>query len=144
MVDLLKANHTGRELSLMLSGRKPLAMFYAEISELPDEVLVPEQAFAEHVRAGTLVRAEITLESGYSSLLGRNARIRYVFFALAAEAWRIAAMSLLRESFAKSQCPWNESLERIEGTLLGYSDEEITERCIAMGLIRSETTRGSR
>jgi hypothetical protein len=143
-MNLLVANHTGRELSLMLSGTKPLAMFYAEISELPNEALIPEQAFAEHIRRGAFVRGEITLESGYSALLGRNAHIRYVFFALAAEAWRIPAMSLLRESFAKSKCPWNESLERFEGALLGYTDEEVTERCIAMGLIRRETTSGSR
>lgn len=143
-MDLLASNHTGRELSLMLAGRKPLAMFFVEISELPNEVLVPERAFAEHIESGRFVRGEITLESGYSITLGRNAHIRYVFYALSSEAWRIAAMSLLRESFAKSKCPWNESLERIEGTLLGYSDEEITARCIAMGLLRSEPTHGSR
>ena len=144
MVDLITANHTGRELALMLSGKKPLAMFYAERAELPNEVLIPEQAFAAHVMTEKIVRAEITLESGYSALLGRNAQIRYVFFALAPQAWRIDAMSLLRESFAKSRCPWNEALERIEGTLLGYSDEEITTRCVALGLIKNEATHGSR
>ena len=144
MVDLIAANHTGRELALMLTGKKPLAMFYAEIDELPNEVLIPEQAFAPYVISGQIVRAEITLESGYSALLGRNAHIRYVFFALAQQAWRISAMSLLRGSFAKSRCPWNEALERIEGTLLGYTDEEITTRCVALGLIKNEITHGSR
>ena len=119
MVDLISANHTGRELALMLSGKKPLAMFYAEISELPDESLIPDGAFAPYVTSGQFVRGEITLESGYSVSLGRNAQIRYVFFAPAAEAWRITATSLLRESFAKSHCPWNEALERMEGRLLG-------------------------
>ena len=144
MVDLIAANHTGRELTLMLSGKKPLAMFYAEIAELPNEVLIPEQAFAPHLTSGAIVRAELTLESGYSALLGRNAHIRYVFFARAQQEWRISAMSLLRESFAKSRCPWNEALERIEGTLLGYTDEEITTRCVALGLIKNEITHGSR
>jgi hypothetical protein len=32
----------------------------------------------------------------------------------------------------------------MEGTLLGYTEEEITARCIAQGLIRNETTSGSR
>jgi hypothetical protein len=144
MVDLISANHTGRELALMLSGKKPLAMFYAEISELPDESLIPEAAFAPHVSAGAFVRGEITLESSYSVSLGRNAQIRYVFFAPVQEAWRITATSLLRESFAKSQCPWNEALERMEGRLLGYSDEEVVARCVALGLVKREPTSGSR
>lgn len=46
MIDLIAANHTGRELTLMRSGKKPLAMFYAEISALPDENLIPELAFS--------------------------------------------------------------------------------------------------
>ncbi len=144
MLDLIAANHTGRELALMLDGKKPLAMFYAEVAELPNEVLIPEQAFAPHLMSGAIVRADITLESGYSASLGRNAHIRYVFFALAQQTWRISAMSLLRESFAKSHCPWNEALERIEGSLLGYTDEEITTRCETLGLIKNEITHGSR
>lgn len=144
MLDLIAANHTGRELALMLDGRKPLAMFYAEVSELPDESLIPEAAFAPHVSAGRFVRDEITLESGYSVSLGRNAQIRYVFFAPAAEAWRITATRLLRECFAKSQCPWNEALERMEGRLLGYTDEEVVARCVALGLVKRESTSGSR
>lgn len=144
MVDLIAANHTGRELALMLAGKKPLAMFYAEISELPDESLIPDGAFAPHVASGQFTRGEITLESSYSVSLGRNAQIRYVFFAPVDEAWRITALSLLRESFAKSQCPWNEALERMEGRLLGYSDEEVSARCVALGLVKRESTSGSR
>ena len=40
MVDLITANHTGRELALMLSGKKPLAMFYAERAELDRKSVV--------------------------------------------------------------------------------------------------------
>ena len=79
MVDLITANHTGRELALMLDDKKPLAMFYAEVAELPNEVLIPEQAFAPHLMSGAIVRADITMESGYSASLGRNAHIRSVF-----------------------------------------------------------------
>ena len=35
-------------------------------------------------------------------------------------------------------------LARIEGVLLGYTDEEITTRCVALGLIKNEATHGSR
>ena len=106
MVDLIAANHTGRELALMRSGKKPLAMFYAEIAELPNEVLIPELAFAAHVATGEIVRAEITLESGYSALLGRNAHIRYVFFALAPQAWRrVFDLKETREAFMSDSDP---------------------------------------
>jgi hypothetical protein len=126
MVDLAAANHTGRELSLMLSGGKPLAMFHAEVSELPDEGFIPEEAFRPHVLTGRFVRDEAILESDYAESLGRTALIKYVLFAPIAEAWRIPAMRLLKESFRKSRCRWNDALERIEGTLLGYTDEEMT------------------
>ena len=98
MVDLISANHTGRELALMLSGKKPLAMFYAEISELPDESLIPDGAFAPYVTSGQFVRGEITLESGYSVSLGRNAQIRYVFFAPAASGLSRQRTVVSRES----------------------------------------------
>ncbi len=126
MIDLAAANHSGRELSLMLSGSKPLAMFYAELSELPDEDFIPEEAFRAHVLAGRFVREEFILEAGYAESLGRTALIKYVLFAQSSEAWRIPAMRLLKESFRKARCPWNDALERIEGTLLGYTDEEMT------------------
>ena len=125
MVDLTAASHTGRELSLMLRGEKPLAMFYAEVSELPEEDLIPEDAFGPHISSGKFVRGEFILDMGYAEPLGRNALIKYVLFAQSAEAWRIPAMRLLKECFSKSKCRWNEALERIEGTLLGYTDEEI-------------------
>lgn len=126
MIDLSAANHTGRELSLMLDGAKPLAMFYAEVSELPDEEFIPEQAFGPYVASGQFVRGEFILSGGYSELIGRSTLIKYVLFARSSEAWRIPAMRLLKESFAKSPCRWNEALERIEGALLGYTDEEVT------------------
>ena len=126
MTDLAAANHTGRELLLMLSGAKPLAMFYAEVSELPDEDFIPEEAFRPHIITGQFVREEFTLEGEYAESLGRAALIKYVLFAQSAEAWRLPAMRLLKESFRKSGCRWNEALERIEGTLLGYTDDEIT------------------
>ena len=52
--------HTGRELQLMLEGRKPLAMFYAGTDELPWEELIPEHAFAPHV-------ANVTRRDGRSN-----------------------------------------------------------------------------
>jgi hypothetical protein len=112
MIDLAAANHTGKELDLMLAGRKPLAMFYAELSELPEEELIPEDAFASHVAANHFVREEVIVDGPFSEKLRRETRIKYVYFALPNETWRIRAMILVNESFDQASCYWNEALER--------------------------------
>ena len=129
MIDLAAANHTNRELELMLAGKKPLAMFYAEISELPDERFIPDEAFKAFVTSGQFVRTEIEWASGYDPRVNRSLIFRYVFFALQGEEWRIPAMILLKESHAKSNCVWSETLERMSSALLGYSDEEVDAWC---------------
>jgi hypothetical protein len=132
LIDLKAANHTNRELELMLSGTKPLAMFYAYISELPDERFIPEDSFAPYVQEGRFIREEIVIEGlDHLPQLGKNAPIKYVLFAMTQEAWRIPAMILLKRSFRNSSYKWNETLERMESALLGYTDEEIDAWCKA-------------
>ncbi|MBK9309035.1 MAG: hypothetical protein IPM58_18520 [Nitrospira sp.] len=128
MIDLVAANHTNRELELMLEGRKPLAMFYAELAELPDEELIPEERFAPYVSKGQFIRGETTVSGSFSEKLGRKTQIRFVFFALREEAWRVAAMKLLKEQHHKTNA-WNETCERAECVLLGYTDEETDAWC---------------
>lgn len=123
MVDLVAANHTNRELELMLGGKKPLSMFYAEVSELPDEQLVPEQRFAPYVAKGQFVRAEKVLPGPFSPKLGRETKLKFVLFATPNEQWRIPAMLMLKEQHAKTGA-WNDACERVECFLLGYSEEE--------------------
>jgi hypothetical protein len=65
MIDLRAANHTNRELELMLAGKKPLAWFYDEISCLPNEAIIPEKRFEPHVDSGAFVRAEALFEGEY-------------------------------------------------------------------------------
>ena len=48
--------HTGRELELMLSGVKPLSMFYDDPNELPDERIIPELEFDTQVASGMFVK----------------------------------------------------------------------------------------
>lgn len=81
MIDLAAANHTNRELDLMLAGKKPLAMFYGEISSLPHDEIVPESKFAPYVNVGRFVRGEQTYEGDFHIALRRNENIKYVFFA---------------------------------------------------------------
>ncbi len=128
MVDLKEANHTGRELELMLAGHKPLSVFYAEVSELPDHRLIPERDFAAYVADGTFVRSESEFDGGFSEKLGRTARIRYVFFASSAERWRIPAFELLLR-IRHAHRVHNEAMERYECALLGYTDEETDAWC---------------
>jgi hypothetical protein len=123
------SSHTGRELELMLLGRKPLAMFYALSHELPWEELVPEHSFAPHVEAGRMLRQHFDLESNNSG--GVPEVLRYVFFALPGEEWRIPVMVVLKQAL-HSGAGWNETCERVEGMLLGYTSEENDEHCARM------------
>jgi hypothetical protein len=129
MIDLNAANHTNRELELMLAEKKPLAMFYDETSVLPHEEIIPEEKFAPYVSAGLFVRGEETYTGEFHPGLNRNIQIKYVFFALAREAWRIPAISLLlrvRYQMNSWQC---EEVERMESFLLGYTADEIDAWC---------------
>jgi len=128
MIDLEKANHTNRELELMLAGVKPLAMFYDEISCLPDESIIPEAKFLPHVESGQFVRSETLVTGSYIEKLGRNAEVKYVFYAPRNEVWRINAIKLLVEQWYKTD-EWNQTCTRLESALLGYTDEEIDAWC---------------
>lgn len=129
MIDLEAANHTNRELELMLAGRKPLAMFYDEVSVLPHEDIIPEERFSPHVVRGLLVRGEETYTGRFHAPLNRNEKIKYVFFALAEEAWRIPAISLLLRIRYQTGNWQSEEFERMEACLLGYTDEEVNAWC---------------
>ncbi len=106
--------HTNRELELMLQGTKPLAAF-SEVFELSyDEWIIPEKAFAPHIARGTIIKRE------HISIGPLNRKSRSVLYALLGEEWRIDAYLLMWEVAQKSG--WNESMERMEGRLLGYEE----------------------
>jgi len=107
--------HTGRELRMMLAGVKPLALFSDVLEDDPSPWCFPEDVFEPHVRAGTLVKRDYVELGGVPS---PHKGIRVLLYALAAEAWRIDAYILLRQ--VGRQEGWNDALERMEGTLLGY------------------------
>ena len=112
----------------MLEGKKPLAMFYAEISELPHEELVPESRFKPYLDSGRFVRGETTLELAYHPKLKRNVRAKYVFFALKAEEWRVPAITLVLQTGVKTR-KYDETHERLISSLLGYTEAEIDALC---------------
>jgi hypothetical protein len=129
MIDLEAANHTNRELELMLAGKKPLAMFFDETSVLPNEEIIPDEKFTPYVSNGLFVRGEETYTGAFHSGLNRNEQIKYVFFALVEEAWRIPALSLLLRVRYRMNSWQSEEVERMEGFLLGYTDEEVDAWC---------------
>jgi hypothetical protein len=129
MVNLELANHTNRELELMLEGRKPLSMFYDEVSALPHEDIIPEERFSPYLISGQFVRAEETYTGDFHAGINRKLQIKYVFFALAEESWRIPAISLLVRIRYQMNSWQSEEFERMEGHLLGYTEEEINAWC---------------
>jgi len=120
--DLPYLVHTGRELALMLEGRKPLAVFSGVYPAVPDREDIPERLFDSHVVAGTFVKRERIFPptQAAESVGKRRPETRMVLYALPQHEWRIEAYLLLRDTAAKAG--WNEGFERMEGSLLGYTD----------------------
>jgi hypothetical protein len=115
-------SHGGRELELMLAGRKPLAMFYELVPM--DAGLVPDEEFAPHVAAGRIVMREVFEPVAGLPEGTKDARLRRVLYALPGETWRIDAMILLCQVY-RQQGGWDVGLERLTGKLLGYDDQQI-------------------
>ncbi len=117
-------SHTGRELSLMLEGKKPLAVFQdlVFVDGTDDEI---ERDFAVYVDQGQFVRhEEQDLWPKPQPIRGKLAvGTRVQLYARSDEKWRINAYLLLTEA-AKGQ-PWNDALESFVGRLLGYTEEEV-------------------
>ena len=117
--------HTGRELEFMLKRRKPLAHFSDAYPAEPDEEIFPEAAFAPFVSDGTFeVRDYVELLTEPPPRAHPAVRgIPHLFYARPSEAWRIDAFIAMLA--ASKRAGWSEGLERLEGSLLGYTDSEI-------------------
>jgi hypothetical protein len=112
------APHEGRELDLMLDGRKPMALFYAIESEA---WIIPEEEFAFHVQSGDIIKAEFSFKPRDS--IGPT--VRCVLYALPSETARIPqAVEILRPVFEELKAP-NDQQERVLGRLLGYTEDDI-------------------
>jgi hypothetical protein len=121
--DIDYVTHAGRELELMLEGSKPLAMFYLDADEDEIEDFFPKSKFDQCINNGLLVGRECIITMDLSSTLGKIIRIRYFFYAKIGEEWRIDAMILLIHTENRLTI-YDEGLDMMMGSLLGYSDEE--------------------
>ena len=109
--------HTNRELSLMLIGTKPLAVFLEACSGGADSgVIVEEQLFEPYVTAGRFIKR---VQHGIR-IKGMDQEFRRVLYAQVGEEWRIDAYILMKKVAERSG--WSEAFERMEGSLLGYED----------------------
>lgn len=113
--DLPYQLHTGRELAMMLAGKKPLAVFGDDMPDVEESGIVPTRIFEPYLASGAMVRRDRVFQLD-------GVKCRDVIYAMAGEAWRIDAYLLLVEIAGRNG--WSESLERMQGRLLGYSDEE--------------------
>lgn len=112
--------HTNRELVMMLVGTKPLAVFDDAYSGRPfPSETIPENVYAPYVGAGCFVMRDVITPSTDSR---QDSAVRTVLYALPTEQWRIDAYLLLRQAGFKYG--WSETCERMQGTLLGYTEEQ--------------------
>ncbi|SOY63943.1 conserved hypothetical protein [Cupriavidus taiwanensis] len=108
--------HTNRELLLMHQGRKPLSVFAEDAPSTGSTSTLSSEAKFD-AQAGRFVKYEYA-----ESVDGGLHRVRRIFYALPDEVWRIRAYILLLKTSKRSG--WNEGFERMEGSLLGYSEQE--------------------
>lgn len=117
--------HTNRELEFMLKGIKPLAWFSDMIVDDVD-TWEPDEEFERQVESGAFVKHEIRELWEPYAFNGHIIKGKWQrFYALKEEAWRIPAFILLKKLTDKHQ--WSDALERLKGSLLGYTDEQNDE-----------------
>ena len=112
----------------MLAGKKPLALFYDDADLPADPRIVPEHQFDAYVNSGQFSKGEVVLGIPDPEL-GTPVKIRYVFYAVQAEAWRIPAAVLLLKTRMGVNAMADEGLEKMLCALLGYSESE-TQACL--------------
>jgi hypothetical protein len=109
--------HTGRELLLMLAGKKPLSAF---VEVYPDDIdleIIPERKFEPHVLTGRLVKFEY-----FSAFKGSGKRqLRRVLYVTPGQEWRFRAHEMLWRMAETDG--WKDGFEQLEGYLLGYEVE---------------------
>lgn len=118
--------HEGREIELLASGAKPLAVLSIPLGaadEAHDEWLTPVRPMIE---AGQLLIQESTQiwpDGPYDTVAGTLVGLRHVTLCRADQAWRIPAWRMLEAS--GDRMGWDEAHERMSSFLLGYGPEEI-------------------
>lgn len=116
--------HTNRELFLMPNGTKPFATSAIAYPTREGDGAV-EILFEPHVQPGRIIKRVVVEPfdppmAGYRN--GPYDGFRNLYYALPGEEWRIDANLLLWSQL--KYVAWNETMERIWGRLLGYTDAQ--------------------
>ncbi len=102
----------------MLAGEKPLA-FFSEPTRSTYEL--PDAEFEPYVQAGRIIKWDFV---GTVKIARVDEEIRFLYFALPDEEWRIDAAHRIKWKQTKTKTETEEDAFFI-GKLLGYSDHEI-------------------
>ena len=116
--------HQGKELELMLAGEKSLAVFhdiYTDGQDISEEI-IPETAFAPHVRNGNIKRFEKIITNKTNGDL-----VKFVCFSALGEEWRAHFYLWLEEQFFSKELEYKPLHAEIIGKLLGYDDVDIQD-----------------
>ena len=116
--------HEGKELELMLSGDKKLAVFH---DTLPDdgvisEDIIPEEKFAPYVADGNIKRLSRDIPN-----MRKGGALRFVCFTLPDEEWRAEFFLWYKSGFLRGDLQYHPAQERIIGALLGYAQSDIED-----------------
>ena len=112
---VINSSHNGRELELMLSGKKPFSVFMRMTADNFDEF--GGQDFARPVKDGKILRKIF-----FVKMLKCNAKAIYTGFYLYGEDWRFYAYKNLIKSLQEN---WSIDQEIIASILLGYNLSEV-------------------
>ena len=114
--------HTNRELSLMLKGQKPMAVFaHQKVEGFTKANALSHQDFTTHVASGLFAEHCRTLELGGPSATAVT--VDYYFYTATGHDWRANAYWQVISTLHSGR-GWCAALERLEGELLGYTDAQ--------------------
>lgn len=116
--------HQGKELELMLAGKKHLTLFYDVFTDGHEnnEIIIPEKAFKPYVDSGEILR-----HSRDITAIKDGTIITYVCFTLPGHAWRAEAFFWIKEECLSGRRPFDEAYEFFVGRLLDYKEEDIQD-----------------
>jgi hypothetical protein len=107
-------SHTGRELLLMITGKKPFAAFSELQHQSSEDSIIPEKYFEPFVKQSMILK----FDSIHSQSKHSPVPLRRVLYALPGQQWRANAYIALWKLAATHG--WNSGFELMEGFLLGY------------------------
>lgn len=116
--------HQGKELELMLAGKKHLAIFCETVidgQEIAEEI-IPEKTFSVYVLNGNIKRFSQDFISPKMPFPAR-----YVCFVSVGHEWRASAFFWMHQECIDGRRPFDNAYEYFVGRLLGYAESDIED-----------------